>query len=65
MAKNLLIMQETQARSLGWKDPLEKGTATLSSILTWRIPQTEGPGGPKSVGLQRVRHDRATNTCTM
>ena len=57
MAKNLPIMQETQVRSLGWKDPLEKRTATLSSILAWRIPQTEGSGGPKLIGSQRVRHN--------
>ena len=43
--KNLPAMQETWVRSLGWEDPLEKGTATHSSILAWRIPQTEEPGG--------------------
>ena len=48
-------MRETQVRSLGWEDPLEKGMATHSSILAWRIPWTEDPGG--SVGLQRVGHD--------
>ena len=47
-------------RSLGWEDPLEEGTATHSSILTWRIPWTEDPGGLQSVGSQRVRHDLAT-----
>ena len=41
MVKNLPAMQETQVRPLGWKDPLEKGMATYSSILTWRIPWTE------------------------
>ena len=49
-------MQETQAQSLGWKGPLEKGMATHSSILAWRIPWTEKPGGVQSIGLQRVRH---------
>ena len=46
-----------QVRSLGWEDPLEEGMATLSSILTWRIPWTEEPGGLLSIGSQRVRHD--------
>ena len=45
MAKNPPAMQETQARSLGQEDPVEKGMATHSSILAWRIPQTEEPGG--------------------
>ena len=42
--KNLPAMQETWVQSLGWEDPLEKGTATHSSILAWRIPWTEKPG---------------------
>ena len=45
MVKNLPTMWETQVQSLGWEDPLEKGMATHSSILTWRIPWTEEPGG--------------------
>ena len=45
MVKNSPIMQETQVPSLGWEDPLEKGMATHSSILAWRIPWTEEPGG--------------------
>ena len=45
MAKNLPVMQETQVQSLGQEDPLEKGIATHSSILAWRIPWTEEPGG--------------------
>ena len=56
-------MQETQEmplRSLGWKDPLEKGTATHFSILAWKIPRTEEPGGLQSMGLQRVRHHLVT-----
>ena len=62
--KNLSTMQETQVRSLGWEDPLEKGKATHSSILAWRIPWTEEPGGPQSMGSQRVRHDLVTATFT-
>ena len=46
MLKNLLAMQETQVQSLGQADPLEKGMTTHSSILAWRIPRTEEPGGP-------------------
>ena len=42
--KNLLVMKETQVRSLGWKDPQEKGMATHSSILAWQMPWTEEPG---------------------
>ena len=52
MVKNLPAMQETWVRSLGWEDPLEKGMATLSSILAWRIPWTEKPGGPQCMGSQ-------------
>ena len=55
--KDPSAMQETQVQSLGWEDPLENGMATHSSILTWRIPWTEEPGGLQSMGLQRVRHD--------
>ena len=50
-------MQETQVRSLGGEDPLEKEMATHSSILAWRITWTEEPGGLQSMGLQRVEHD--------
>ena len=60
MVKSLLAMQEiqeTQVQSLGQEDPLEKGMATHSSILAWRIPRTEEPGGLQSRGLQRVGHD--------
>ena len=57
MVKNLPAMQETQVRSLGQEDPLEKGMAIYSSIFAWRIPWTEEPGGPQRVGSQRVRHD--------
>ena len=62
--KNLPAMQETWVWSLGQKDPLKKGMATYSSILAWRIPWTEEPGGLQSMGLQRVGHDQATNTHT-
>ena len=55
--KNLPAMQETQVGSLGWEDPLEKGMATHSSILAWRIPWTEEPGRLQSMGSQRVRQD--------
>ena len=49
-------MQEIQFLSLGGEDPLEEGVATHSTILAWRIPWTEEPGGPHSMGLQRVGH---------
>ena len=55
--KNLPAMQETQVQPLGWEDPLEKGMAIHSSILAWRIPWTEEPGGLQSMGSQRVGHD--------
>ena len=67
MIQNLTAMQETQVRSLGWEVPLEKALGwegplekemeTHSSILAWRIPWTEEPGGIQSMGLQRVGHD--------
>ena len=57
MVKNLSAMWETQVRSLGQEDPLEKDMATHSSILAWRIPWTEEPSGLQSKGLQRVGHD--------
>ena len=50
-------MQETQVLYLGQADPLEKGMATHSSVLAWRIPWTEEPGELQSMGLQRARHD--------
>ena len=55
--KNLPAMQETRIQSLGQEDALEKEMATHSSILAWRVPQTEEPGGLQSMELQRVRHD--------
>ena len=57
MVKDLPAVQETQVRSLGWEDPLEKGMATHSSILAWGIPWTEEPGRLWSMGWQRVRHN--------
>ena len=56
--KNLPAMQETQVRSLGQEDLLEKGKATHSSMSAWRIPWTEEPGGLQSIRSQRVEHDR-------
>ena len=58
--KRLPAMRETWVRSLGQEDPLEKEMATHSSILAWRIPWTEEPGGLQSVGLQRIGHDGVT-----
>ena len=55
--KDLPAGQEMQVQTLGWEDPLEKGMVTHSSILAWRIPWTEEPGGLQSKGSQRVRHD--------
>ena len=57
MVKNLPAVRETWVGSLGWEDPLEKEMMTHSSILAWRIPQTEESGGLQSMGSQRVRHD--------
>ena len=48
--------QEMQIQSLGWEDPLEKGMATQSNNLAWKIPWTEEPGRPQFMGLPRVRH---------
>ena len=60
MVKNLPAIQETQIQPMGWEDPLEKGMATHSSVLAWRIPWTEESGGLQSTGSQRVGHDLAT-----
>ena len=49
--------QGLQVRSLGWEDPQEKEMATCSSVLAWKIPWTEEPGGLQSTGSQRFRHD--------
>ena len=60
MVKNLPVMQkaqETRAQFLGWEDSLEKEMATHSSILAWKIPWTEEPGGLQSMGSQRVGHN--------
>ena len=58
-------MQETHVQSLGWEEPLEKGMATHSNILAWRIPWTEEPGGLQSMQLQRVKHNWVTNMLTL
>ena len=55
--KRLPTMQETQVRSLGWEDPLEKEMATHSSTLAWKIPWMEESGRLQSIGSQRVGHD--------
>ena len=57
MVKHLSMMWETQVRSLGWEDPLEKEMAIHSSTLAWKIPWTEEPGRLQSMGSQRVGHD--------
>ena len=57
-------MLETYVQSLGQEDPLEEGMATRFSILAWRIPWTEGPGGLQSVGSQRVGQDLVTKLPT-
>ena len=57
LVKNPPAMQETWVRFLGQEDPLEKEMATHSRILAWRIPWAEGPGGLRSMGLQRVGHN--------
>ena len=65
MVKKLPAMRGTWVRSLGREDSLEKGMATHSSILAWRIPWTEKTGGLQSKGLQRVRHDEVSNAFTV
>ena len=60
--KNLPAMQKTSVQFLGQEDPLEKGMATHSSVLAWRIAWTEEPGRLQSMGSQRVGHDWVTNT---
>ena len=62
LVKNPLEMQQTPVRTLGLEDPLEKGMATHSSILAWRIPWTEEAGGLQSMRSQRVRRDLVTTT---
>ena len=57
-------MQETQVQSLGQEDSLEKGIATHSRILAQKTPQAEEPGKLQAMGLERVAHDRVTNTST-
>ena len=57
MVKHLFAMQETQVRSLGWEDPLEKALSAHSSTLAWKIPWMDEPGRLQSMELQRVGHD--------
>ena len=57
MVKSLPAVQETWVQSLGWEDPLERGTATHCSILAWRISWAEEPGRLQSMGMQRVGHN--------
>ena len=57
MVKHLPTMRETRVQSLGREDPLEKEMATHSSILAWKIPRTEEPGGLQSIVSQRIRQD--------
>jgi len=57
MVNHRLAIQDTWVSSLGREDPPEKGMATHSSILAWRVPQTEEPGGLQSIGSQRVGHN--------
>ena len=57
MLKNLPAVQDTQVQSLSWEDPLDKEMATHSSVLAWKVPWTEEPGGLQSMGSQRVGHD--------
>ena len=57
IVRSLLTMWETQVQSLGFEDPLENEMATHSSILTWKIPWMEEPGGLPSTGVQGVGHD--------
>ena len=62
MVKNLPAMQETRLQPLGWEDPLEKGMATHSSILAWRIPWTEDSGGLQPTGVAESAVTEAINT---
>ena len=57
MVKSLPAMRKTRVQSLGWEDPLDKGMASHSTILVWRIPWTVEPGGLQSMGSQSVRDD--------
>ena len=64
LVKNSPAMQKTPVQFLDWEDPLEKGMVTHSSVLAWRIPWTDKPGGLQSMGLRRAGHDLAANTFT-
>ena len=60
MVKNPPAKQETQVQSVGWEDPLEKEIAIYPSILAWKTPWTEEPGGLQTVALQKAGHDWTT-----
>ena len=64
LVNNTPAMRETWVQSLGWEDPLEEGMATHSSILAWRIPWTQEPGGLQSMGSQKVGHSWMTKHST-
>ena len=64
MVKNLPATQETQVRTLGWENPLEEGMATHSSILAWRIPGTEEPGGIQSRRVTKSQTRLSDGACT-
>ena len=57
LVKNLPAMQDSWVLSLGWEDPPEEGMTAHSSVLSWKIPWTEEPGRPQSIGSGRIRHD--------
>ena len=65
IVKNLPAVRETQVQSLSQKDALEKGRASHSSILAWRIPWTEEPGGLQSMGSPRAGHNEAPGVGTI
>ena len=64
MVNNMPAMQETPIRFLGQEDPLEREIATHSSVLAWKIPWTEEPGGLQTMGSHKVGHNRATKDST-
>ena len=64
MVNSTPVIQETQVQSLGLEEPLEKRMAPHFSVLTWRIPWTEEPGGLQSMGSHGIRHSRVTNPFT-
>ena len=61
----MLAVQEIQVQSQSWEDPLEEGMTTHSSLLAWKIPWPEDPGGLQSMELQRARRDKASEYAYM